>query len=429
MDERNDELNRRRQERQKERAIYASQMKMLKWGMIAMLAVLLICGVAILIAFVAARQPTPQAAAPSSGTQAPTVTTVPPETQPVTPDTVIHFLAGGDLNVTKKVVESGVTTSGYDYTEVFKDVMPLLAGADLSAINLEGNIYDTEYGDKKSAAPEQLMESLRNAGVDLVQMANSMTLKNGTLGLDSTLDSIRANGMEPVGAFASEEEYEKSGGYFLREINGIKIAVVAFTKGGTKIPKGYDYCVNLLYKDYYNDYQKVDTEGINAVLKRIRAQKPDVTIALLHWGSEYNNIISPTQEKICQLMQKGGVDAIIGTHPHYVQKIDYQADKGSVVAYSLGDFLGNAEDKRTRYSVMLDLEITKNGETGEVKITNATPIPLYILDETESGGGLTVLRMREAIAAYENQLINRVPDAVYESMKESLALIEKQIKG
>ena len=36
-------------------------------------------------------------------------------------NTVIHFVAGGDINVTDKVVLSGATGTGYDYNDVFME--------------------------------------------------------------------------------------------------------------------------------------------------------------------------------------------------------------------------------------------------------------------------------------------------------------------
>ncbi len=431
MDYQNDELNRRREERGRKRARHAARMKWLKWGAIATAAILVLCGVAILIAFLVARQPAGETPQLDGSTDATTSTTLPEETQPVTPDTVIHFVAGGDLNVTDKVVAAGAVGGIYDYSNVFLDVMPLIAGADLSAVNFEGNVYGVEYGGSKYTAPQQLLQALQSAGVDLVQMANSRTIANGLLGLQSTLSGIQSAGMDPVGAYADSQAYDKTGGYIIRDIQGIRVAIVAFTKGmdGMGLPAGSENCVNLLYKDYSSTYQKVDTDGINAVLKRIRAQKPDVTIALLHWGSEFNDQISSTQEQICQLMQKGGVDAIIGTHPHYVQKVEYNASAGTVVAYSLGDFLGNADKAGTNYSILLDLEITKDGKTGKVKITAANHVPLFILDETESGGGMQVLRMREAITAYENNYVDKVSEEVYEAMVYALSRIEARVKG
>ena len=81
-------------------------------------------------------------------------------------------------------------------------------------------------------------------------------------------------------------------------------------------------------------------------------------MALLHWGSEFNDDISKTQKSIVSLMQKQGVDVIIGTHPHTLQPIVFDEDAGTLVAYSLGDFFGEADRGATNYSIILNLKDT-----------------------------------------------------------------------
>ena len=424
----NDELNKRREERQREKQFFDKQLRLLKIGVIMTAVTLVLCGAALLITqgIVSAPKPT-QPSQPSIE-----VSTAPPETTepaPTVPDTVIHFVAGGDINVTDKVVGAGAHTGGYDYSQLFLDISGVLGGSHLTSVNFEGNLYGQSYGSASVCAPPQLMTALRNAGVDLIQTANSYTNHNGLRGLRSTLEGIRSAGMEPVGSFADAEEFQKYGGFTIREVEGIKIAVVAFTKGmnGMGLPAGSEDCVNLLYTDYSSTYQKVDAEGISKVLHAIAAEKPDITIALLHWGSEYNDQVSKTQEQIRDLMLAGGVDAIIGTHPHYVQQIAFDKKQGSVVAYSLGDLLGDGEKAGTNYSILLDLEITKNGQTGEVKITAADHVPVFLADETATGGGLRLLRIREAMAAYENNFINRVSAETYAAMKSALERIEDRV--
>ena len=93
--------------------------------------------------------------------------------------------------------------------------------------------------------------------------------------------------------------------------------------------------MNVLYSDYDSAYQVVDTEGITAVISAAKKEKPDLIVAMLHWGSEFNDTISKSQESIVDLMQSCGVDAIIGTHSHYVQKVTYDPDSGKLVAFSL----------------------------------------------------------------------------------------------
>ena len=119
------------------------------------------------------------------------------------------------------------------------------------------------------------------------------------------------------------------------------------------------------------------------------------------------------------------MDAIIGSHSHYVQKIEQDAD-GMFIAYSLGDFLGDAEKAGTNYSVILDLEITKEGNTGETKITGFDCVPIFIHeDET---GKLRVLRMREAIAAYESSYIGGVSEPTYRAMLSAMERLEARLE-
>ena len=351
----------------------------------------------------------------------------PEETEPIqtVPDTVVHFVAGGDLNITDKSVAAGKTDSGYDYSQVFLDVMPVLAGGDLTALNFEGNLCGEPYGSQYSSAPQQMLTALRNAGVDILQTANSRTITGGLLGLQSTLSAIRAEGLEPLGSYADKAEFEKNGGFVIRQVDGVRIALVAFTKGmdGRGLPAGSENCVNLLYADYASTYQSVNEAGITSVLRSAAAQKPDIVIAMLHWGSEYTAQISKSQEKIVELMRAEGVDAIIGTHSHYVQKMTLDED-GTFIAYSLGDFLGDGEKAGTNYSVLLDLTITKSGLTGQAKITGFDYTPIFMVQEET---GTRLVRITEAMVAHEMGSLGSVTAETYTAMKNALSRIESRL--
>ncbi len=348
-------------------------------------------------------------------------------TQAPDSETSITIAFGGDLNITDKTVDCGMVDGGYDYSDIFTDVLPALAGADATVLNFEGNLCSGAFGSKNSNAPMEMAEALTAAGVDMVQMANSYSIRNGLLGLEESLKNIRKAGLEPLGAYESNEEFAETKGFTLRSIHGVKVAFVAFTKGmdSLGLPENEQDRVNLLYEDYSSTYQKVDKAGISAVLDAANEAKPDVIIALLHWGSEFNNQVSGTQTEIVELMQEKGVDAIIGTHSHYVQQVDYNEQSGQLVAYSLGDFFGEADKKGTEYSIILELEITKNNITGATKITNFDYTPIYTVTPGNSGSATTrILRIREAMAAYEANSIGKVSDATYQSMKSALAKIQ-----
>ncbi len=378
-------------------------------------------------------EPAPQVQVPS-GTTGPSSTapsTAPLPTQPLGPETVITLTAAGDLNITDLSVAAGEQNGVYDFGPCFRDVAGLFAQADVSLLNLEGNLCGTPYGTDRASAPQELLQALKSAGVDMVQTANSYTVHNGLTGLSQTLNSIRSAGLEPLGAYGSSQEAQASQGFTIKEIGGIRVAIVAFTKGvgGLGLPAGSEDRVNLLYSDYSSAFQKVNTEGINRVLAAVRAQKPDVTIAMLHWGSEFNDARSATQDEIETLMLEGGVDAIIGTHPHYVQPVRFDAAKGQVVADSLGDFFGDGQKAGTNYSILLQLQITRNNETGETKITGCEYVPIYLLTPERDGEPMRVVRIREAMEMYENNHVSKVSQQAYENMKNALARIEARVKG
>ncbi len=408
---------RRQQEREKrERARKQLTLRLIIAGIVLVAVVVL----ALVLSGVFGRQ---QPEKPQNTTVAPTPTqesTLPPD-----PQTVITFAPAGDVNTAGKVVASGGIM--LDYNPVFRDVLSLLADADLTAVNFEGNLIGAPYGSEKHSAPPQLLAALKNAGVDMVQIANSRTISNGVTGLVTTLQSVRAAGLEPLGAYGSNQEYEKTGGYTVWEAKGVKVAVVAFTKGmdSMALPAGSEDCVNLLYEDYSSKYVKINRERITAVLEAAAAEKPDITIALLHWGSEYNDTHSKTQGDIANLMFSLGVDAIIGTHPHYVQEMQFDAEKGTFLAYSLGDLLGDGTKSGTEYSVVLELEITKNNTTGETKITGYKYTPIFIYENED--GQMRVVRLKEAMDAYDNHFISKVSKEIYDDMKYAAGRIEERI--
>ena len=409
-----EELERRRKERQEVRLQRQKQRKRRSVLLAVGAAVLVLLAVVILVVALVGRS------GPSDTTD--NETTIPPEENPDL--TVIHLAAAGDLNITEAVVASG--GSEYDYTDTFLDVVPLLAHADLTAVNFEGNFYGAPYGIDRSA-PEGLATSLSKAGVDLVQLANSYTIYKGMDGLSSTVRTVRSAGMEPVGAYANADEAKSGKGYTLRTVDGVKVAFVAFTKGmdGMALPAGNEGCVNLLYTDYASAYQQIDKDGIRAVLSAVDKAKPDVVVALLHWGSEYNNTISQSQLDICEFLQDNGVDAIIGTHSHYVQEMVFDPEKGTFVAYSLGDFCGDASRAGSEYSVVLDLEITKNHVTGETKVTGYSYTPIFTV--AEEGKPIRVVRIHEAIAAYDGGYIEKVEKTTYDAMQYALERIEARV--
>jgi len=396
-----EELRRRQQERAARRAQRKARKRKMILYLAAAAVILLACGFLIIRVV----------------QQGPSRSTEPEQTLP---NTVIHLAAAGDLNVTDGVVSAG--GPDHDYTEAFLDVAHLLADADLTVLNFEGNLCGAPYGAATGSAPQGLVESLRSAGVDMLQLANSYSINKGLSGLVETINATRVAGLEPLGVYENEAAYREGKGYTIREVEGIKIAFVAFTKGmdGMALPQGSENCVNVLYTDYESTYQKVDKDRISKVLDAAAAENPDLTVALLHWGSEYNDTMSSSQNTIVELMKEHGVDAIIGTHSHYVQQMTLDPESGMFIAYSLGDFFSDAVKSGTEYSVILDLEITKNNETGETKITGFSFVPIFTVSDGEQ---LRIVRIAEAMTAYDDDYLGKISENAYQDMIYALGRI------
>jgi hypothetical protein len=122
-----------------------------------------------------------------------------------------------------------------------------------------------------------------------------------------------------------------------------------------------------------------------------------------------------------------GVDAIIGTHSHQVQRVVYDEEKSTLVAYSLGDFFGDGQVSGSYYSILLRLQITKDLDSGYTAITGWEHIPLYIQTPQRDEANVQVLQIRQAIELYENNHISAVSKQTYENMKAALEQIEKRI--
>ena len=423
-----DELYKRRHARDAQRKKRMEEQRRLKIRLAAAAVILLICGLAIYFL----TRGSDDASANGWGETLPTAApTEPTERQKKEPTTTITIRAGGDLNITDKVVASGRTTLGYDFTKSFLDVAGLFAEADLSMLNIEGIFVGEPYGTNSRSAPRELLQALNACGVDLIQAANSYSIYDGITGLATSLNAIRSAGLEPLGAYATPEEFEKNRGYVICTVRGIKVAVVAFTKGmdGLGLPAGSEDCVNVLYEDYSSNYHKVDTEGITALLEEVEDEDPDITIAMLHWGSEYNDTISETQKKIASVMLEEGVDIILGTHSHLVHEIVYDKAEDTLIAYSLGDFFGDGEKGGSNYSIILETEITKDNDTGETRISDYDYVPIYTLSEDECDGHRRVVRIQQAMEAYELNFVDKITKEAYDSMQNSLNRINARVKG
>lgn len=328
------------------------------------------------------------------------------------PDTVVTLAAVGDIMMyDEQLADARQEDGSYDFTGCFSAVSGLTASADITVGNLELNFCGEPYsGFPDFRAPDSLADTLRTLGFDVLQTANTYSIMNGISGLESTLRCLDTAGLSHVGTYASAEDKATNGGVLLKNVNGVKIAFIGFTKGvnNLTLPEGSEYAVDLLYTDYSTDYSKISSKAIVESVEAAKALNPDVIVAMLHWGAEYSSSIDDGQTQITTLLLENGVDVILGSHSHIVGKMETRTvttvdgeEKTCFVAYSLGNFCAIKKQDYTDESVILNLEFTKNGETGDTTITNVSYTPLYIMDNGEDAidQRFQVLPVRSAITS------------------------------
>lgn len=355
-----------------------------------------------------------------------------PESTAEPADASVTLSFVGDIAMNREMVESFRSGSDFDFSPCFRRVTSQLTSSDLTIGNLEGTITDPENV-ADHAYPPSFLNALYDCGFDILQTANSYSIQNGITGLARTKAEIEQAGMSPVGTFADQDEFAQSGGFLLREVNGFRIAFIAFTKGvnNLRLPDGAEYCVNLLYRDYDTNYSEIARAEIRAIVTNARLSQPDVIIALVHWGSEYTQDIAESQKDIASILFSEGVSIIVGSHSHYVGPMELSDRKtlgsSNLIAYSLGDFLSCADTTSARNGCILNVRIERHGS--EIALSEVSYTPTYCCEPSDSqdaAGRYEILDSLDAISFYDNGYYDRVSTALYDRLTSAVERMKEQ---
>lgn len=165
-------------------------------------------------------------------------------------------------------------------------------------------------------------------------------------------------------------------------------------------------------------------------LKATKALNPDLIAVMFHWGDEYQTRQDAYQEEVAKFLFKHGADIILGGHPHVLQPMETRTltdaeghKRTGFVCWSLGNFISAQNKPYTDTTVVLQLELTKNQNTGVSEITGVQYIPMYMLDrETEiNGERYTLLDARKSIADYEAGASGAVSHATYRKLQAAVS--------
>lgn len=301
----------------------------------------------------------------------------------------------------------------YDYKPMIRFAKPWIEQADYAVVNLETTFAGgPDYsGFPAFNTPDALGDALKDAGFDLVSTANNHCLDRGYDGMVRTLDVLDNLGLAHVGTYRSAVERAAQNGVHVADVGGIKVAFLSYTYGTNGIPlsKSHPDTVNILHTDYMSEAQVLDTARIADDLAAAEALSPDLIAVIVHWGVEYQTTQNEHQEEIADFLFDHGADVILGSHPHVLQPMETRTltDRDGTthtgfVCWSLGNFISSQNDEYTDTTVVLNLELTKNPNTGATDVTKVGYVPLYMLDREQEVDGerFTLLDAHRGIEEY-----------------------------
>lgn len=284
----------------------------------------------------------------SSASDSEQVVRIPATRQPA--EQHLSILIAGDLMQHMPQINAARQKDGsYNYDECFAGIKAEVERADIAIANFETTLAGPPYsGYPQFSAPDDFLRDVINTGFDIMLTANNHCVDTRRKGLERTLMMMDSLGVAHLGTYRNIDEREKS--YpFLLEKNGMRIVLLNFTYGTNGIPVPEPCWVNLM-----------DTIEIAADLMKAREMKPDVIIALPHWGIEYQTLPSKAQQEMAAWLLKHGVDHIIGGHPHVAQPIELRNEGRNLIAWSMGNVVSNQSKPNTYGGYMVRLDFTKN---------------------------------------------------------------------
>lgn len=313
--------------------------------------------------------------------------------------TIVSF---GDALCHKPVDDAAYDqeTGIYDFSPMFKYVEKYFQNSTINIGNCESPMAGAERGYSGYPtfnAPEHLAVDLKELGVDIMTTANNHSLDKGFNGLSSTLDFLDDAEIAHVGTARTEEEQNT---ILFMDLNGIKTAFLAYTYGtnGIPVPDDKEFCVNL-----------IDEDLMLKQIKQAKDEGAELIVASMHWGVEYQTTENAEQDKLAELLIKNDVDIILGSHPHVLQpmkmlkvKNDEGEEKEGLVIFSQGNFFSNQTQENTQNTAIFNIEVKKNGKTGEVTVEKVTYAPIYV-NRKEPGAKdrYELLDLDEIIRSYE----------------------------
>lgn len=257
----------------------------------------------------------------------------------------------------------------YNFNYLYENIKSEINKYDLKYINQESIVAGDDFGIStypKFNTPEDIIPALKKAGFNIINMANNHSLDMGENRIINTIKIWNNTNLYHVGLYNSEIDRNTP---YIIEKNGIKIALLSYTYGTNGMLPSKNYMV-----PYLNE------ENIVKDVKKAKSMA-DFILVSVHWGEENIEDIDGYQKKYSALFNELGVDVVLGTHAHRIQKAEWLKNKNgkkTLIYYGTGNFVHNMLTSKTYLEGMASWTFVKNGEKKYIDNPKFTPLVFHL---------------------------------------------------
>ena len=289
-----------------------------------------------------------------------------------------RIMAHGDLLYHDLLYMSAKQEDGsYNFSENFTYVKPWIEQADLAIADFEGTISPDFplAGYPLFNAPAEVVSAIKDTGYDMVDLAHNHILDSQLSGLISTSKAFTDAEIGTVGVYP--EGNRGTAPLQIREINGIKVAILAYAYGFNGMEG------NLSAEEQAGYLSDFNLEKMQAEIEQAE-KEADITIVMPQTGVEYQ--LEPTEEQqtLYRQMVDWGADLVFGGHPHVAEPSEIVEKDGQrkLIIYSMGNFISNQRIETmegvptaqwTERGVLMDVTIEKKDGVTSIQTAQARP--------------------------------------------------------
>ncbi len=228
-----------------------------------------------------------------------------------------------------------------DFTLPFSKTKDQLRAADVTLADLECTLADgIPYPTMGFTfnSPAKAIAGLTESGIDAVNLANNHSYSGAASGFSQMLGNLTSAGITYFGGgknFADAHKPE------IITTHGLKIALLGYDAipGSAEAGSASSGVAAIDIAPWF-PWDEARIKQMEVDIKKAKTEA-DLVFVYYHWGTEYTHNANSDQRTVAHRAIDAGADVILGTHPHWVQGVEWY--HGKLITYSLGNFVFDQE--------------------------------------------------------------------------------------